>query len=173
MEIVLHLALIIIPAGAVIFTVWLFLKKQQEKEVKHLQIELKKERQKFFLPNRVEAYQRSVLLMERISPLSIVMRLHNPGLPAKALQADLLKAIREEYDHNVAQQIFVSPQAWQMVRTTKEETVKIINLAGNQMGPAASGMEISAKIFEICAEIGTLPTDITIDYLKKELQELF
>lgn len=173
MEIVLHLALIIIPAGAVIFTAWLFLKKQQDKEVKHLQIELKKERQKFFLPNRVEAYQRSVLLMERISPLSIVMRLHNPGLPAKALQADLLKAIREEYDHNVAQQIFVSPQAWQMVRTTKEETVKIINLAGNQMGPAASGMDISAKIFEICAEIGTLPTDITIDYLKKELQELF
>ena len=173
MEIIFQIALIVLPAGAVFLTVHLFLKKQNERELKNLQIELKKERQKYFLPNRVEAYQRSVLLMERISPLSMVMRLHNPGLPAKALQADLLKAIREEYDHNVAQQIFISPQAWQMVRTTKEETVKIINLAGNQMGAASTGMELSAKIFEICAEVGTLPTEITTDYIKKELQELF
>jgi hypothetical protein len=173
MEIVLQLALIIIPAGAVFLTTVLFLRKQSEKEVRHLQIELKKERQKFFLPNRVEAYQRAVLLMERINPHSLVMRLHNPGLPAKALQADLLKAIREEYDHNVAQQLFVSPQAWEMVRNSKEETVKIINIAGNMMQATSMGMDLSAKIFEICAEVGKLPTEITTDYLKKELQELF
>lgn len=173
MDVVLQLALIVLPAGAVFMTTVLFLRKQSEKEIRNLQLEMKKERQKYFLPNRVEAYQRSVLLMERISPNSLVMRLHNPGLPAKALQADLLKSIREEYDHNVAQQIFVSPQAWEMVRTSKEETVKIINLAGNQMGPTSMGLDMSAKIFEICAEVGKLPTDITIDYLKKELQELF
>lgn len=176
-DIALQLALIILPAGAVFMTTVLFLRRQSEREIRnaHLELnhELKKERQKFFLPNRVEAYQRCVLLMERIGPHSLVMRLHNPGLPAKKLQADLLQAIREEYDHNVAQQLFVSPQAWEMVKNSKEETIKIINIAGNQMQATSMGMDLSAKIFEICAEVGKLPTEIATEYLKKELQELF
>ena len=173
MDLILQIALIILPAGAVFLTVVLFLRRQSEKEVRHLQFELKKERQAYFLPNRVDAYQRAVLLMERIHPNSLVMRLHNPGLPAKMMQAELLKAIRDEYDHNVAQQIFISPKAWEMVRNSKDETSKIINIAGGQMEATSMGMDLSAKIFEIVAEVGTLPTEITIEYLKKELQELF
>jgi hypothetical protein len=173
MEILLQLALIILPAGGVFLTVSLFLKKQGEKEVRNLQIELRKERQNFFLPSRVESYQRAVLFLERIHPNSLVMRLHNPALSAKMFQADLLKAIREEYDHNVAQQIFISLQGWKMVKDSKEETIKIINLAGNQMGSIASSTDLASKIFEIVGEVGTLPTEIAVDFLKKELQELF
>ena len=173
MEILAQIALIVLPAGAVLFTVVLFLRKQSEKDLRNMQIELKKERQSFFLPNRVEAYQRAVLLMERISPNSLVMRLHNPGLPAKMMQSELLKAIREEYDHNVAQQIFISPKAWEMVRNSKEETIKIINIAGGQMSDVSLALDLSAKIFEITAEVGQLPTEITIEFLKRELQELF
>jgi len=173
MDILLQIALILIPAGAVLLTTIFFLRKEAGKEVRSLQIELRKQRQEFFLPSRVEAYQRAVLLMERIHPNSLVMRLHNPGLPAKALQTEYLKAIREEYDHNVAQQLFVSLQGWQMVKNSKEETVKIINIAGNQMLPTSTGMDLTAKIFEVVAEVGTLPTEITVEYLKKELQELF
>ncbi len=173
MDVVLQIALIIFPAGAVLLTTIFFLRKESSQELRSMQIEMKKQRQEFFLPNRVESYQRAVLLMERIHPNSLVMRLHNPGLPARALQAEFLQAIRDEYDHNVAQQLFVSIQGWQMVKNSKEETVKIINLAGNQMSAAATGMDLSAKIFEIVAEIGQLPTEITVDYLKRELQELF
>ena len=173
MEVVLQIALIIFPAGAVLLTTIFFLRKESSQELRSMQIEMKKQRQEFFLPNRVESYQRAVLLMERIHPNSLVMRLHNPGLPARALQAEFLQAIRDEYDHNVAQQLFVSIQGWQMVKNSKEETIKIINLAGNQMSAAATGMDLSAKIFEIVAEIGQLPTEITVEYLKRELQELF
>jgi hypothetical protein len=172
-DLFLHILLIILPAGGIFLTVVLFLKKQGEKEVRHLQIELRKERQNFFLPSRVESYQRAVLLMERINPNSLVMRLHTPGLPAKVFQADLLKAIRDEFDHNVAQQIFISIPAWKMVKSSKEETIKIINLAGNQMESVATSTELAGKIFEIVNEIGNTPTDITVEYLKKELQELF
>ncbi|MFO0494716.1 MAG: hypothetical protein ACK50Y_04225 [Flavobacteriia bacterium] len=173
MDIVLQLALIIFPAGAVLLTTIFFLRKEAAKDVQDMRAELKKQRQEYFLPSRVEAYQRAILLMERIHPNSLVMRLHNPGLPAKALQADFLKAIREEYDHNVAQQLFISLQGWQMVKNSKEETIKIINIAGNQMLASSTGMDLSAKIFEIVAEVGQLPTEITVEYLKKELQELF
>jgi hypothetical protein len=173
MDALLQIALIILPAGGVLLTAIYFLRRETSKEMLNMQIDLRKQRQEFFLPNRVEAYQRAVLLMERIHPNSLVMRLHNPGMPAKALQADFLKAIREEYDHNVAQQLFISPQAWQMVKNSKEETIKIINIAGNQMQATSTGMELSAKIFELVAEIGQLPSEITVELLKKELQELF
>jgi beta-phosphoglucomutase-like phosphatase (HAD superfamily) len=170
MDALLQIALIIFPAGGVLLTTIFFLRRETAKELRSAQIELKKQRQEYFLPNRVEAYQRAVLLMERIHPNSLVMRLHNPGLPARALQADFLKAIREEYDHNVAQQLFVSPQAWNLVKNSKEETIKIINMAGNQMTETSTGMDLSAKIFEIVAEVGVLPSEITVDYLKKELK---
>jgi hypothetical protein len=173
MDALLQIALIILPAGGILLTAIFFLRRETSKELLNMQIEMRKQRQEFFLPNRVEAYQRAVLLMERIHPNSLVMRLHNPGIPAKALQAEFLKAIREEYDHNVAQQLFISPQAWQMVKNSKEETIKIINIAGNQMQATSTGMELSAKIFELVAEIGQLPSEITVELLKKELQELF
>jgi hypothetical protein len=173
MEFLFQIALILIPSGAVLLTTIFFLRKETAKEIQSMRAELKKERQSFFLPHRVESYQRAILLMERIHPNSLVMRLHNPGLPAKALQTEFLEAIREEYDHNVAQQMFVSPQGWQMIKNSKEETIKIINIAGNQMGATSTGMDLSAKIFELVAEIGQLPTEITVEYLKREIQELF
>ena len=111
--------------------------------------------------------------MERIHPNNLVMRLHNPGLPAKMLQAEFLKAIREEYDHNVAQQLFISPLGWKMVRDAKEETIKIINIAGSQLEATATGMDLSSKILTIVGEIGELPNDIVVEQLKSELQRLF
>lgn len=172
-DLVLHILLVVLPAGGVLLTTWLFLKKQAEKEVRSLQIELKRERQTHFLPMRVDAYQRAALLMERIHPGNLVMRMHTPGEPARKMQTEMLQAIREEYEHNVSQQLFVSPQGWEMVRNSKEETVKIINIAGNQMDATSTSTDLAGKIFEIVAEIGKLPTEITIDYLKRELQELF
>ena len=127
MNTLLIILLGLIPVTAVLVITFLFLKKEGQKETNYLKLELKKQRQEFFLPSRLEAYQRAILLLERIHPNSLVMRLHNPGMPAKMLQGEFLKAIREEYDHNVAQQLFISPLGWKMVRDAKEETIKIIN----------------------------------------------
>lgn len=172
-EIVFQIALIVIPAGAVMMTAIYFMRRESEREMRAVQLELKKERQKFFLPNRVDAYQRAILLMERIHPNSLIMRHNNPGLPAAALQVKLLESIREEFEHNLAQQMFISNPTWDMVRKSKDETMKIINLAGQQLEPTAVGMDLMTKIFEIVGEIGTLPTEIAVDALKKELQGLF
>lgn len=176
-ETLFQIALILLPSGAVLMTTIFFLRKNAEKEdkqaVRQLQSELKKQRQEFFLPNRVDAYQRAVLLMERIHPNSLIMRTINPGLPSAAYQTELLKAIRDEYDHNVAQQLFITPNLWEMVKNSKEETVKIINIAGRQMQPTAMSTDLAAKIFELVAEIGELPSDITVRALKEDLQRLF
>lgn len=172
-EIIFQIALIIIPAGAVLLTAIYFLRKESEREFRNYNLEMRKQRQEFILPMRIDAYQRAILLMERIHPNSLVMRLHNPGLPAMAMQTKLLESIREEFEHNIAQQMYISSGTWELVKKSKDETMKIINLAGQHMTPTSVGMDLAAKIFEIVGEVGTLPTEIAVEALKKEVQELF
>jgi hypothetical protein len=173
MKLFIFLGILIVTASALVYVVYLFLKKQGEKELIYLQGELKKQRQEYFLPTRLEAYQRAILLMERIHPNSLVMRLHNPGLPAMALQMEFIKSIREEYDHNVAQQLFISPEGWQMIKNSKEDIIKLINAAGEQMSPTSTGLDLSSKIFEMLAQLKQLPSEVTVEFLKKEFQQLF
>ncbi len=172
-QIIYQIALIVIPAGAVLMTAIYFLRRETANELRSMKMEIKKNRDEYFLPHRVEAYQRSILLMERIHPNSLIMRHHNPGLPAMAMQAKLMESIREEYEHNIAQQMFISKEAWDVVKKAKDETVKILNLAGNQMEPTATAMDLASKVFELVGELGTLPTEIAVDMLKKEVQSLF
>jgi len=172
-QIIFQIALIVLPAGAVLLTAVYFMRRESEREFRNYNLEMKKQRQEFILPMRIDAYQRAILLLERIHPNSLVMRHHNPGLPAMALQAKLLESIREEFEHNIAQQMYISPGTWEMVRQSKDETMKIINLAGQQMNATSVGMDLAAKIFEIVGEVGTLPTEIAVQALKKEVQELF
>lgn len=173
MEYVFYVVLILVPSGIVFGTAYFFLNKLSEKEQRVASIELRKERQKMMLPNRVDAYQRMVLFLERISPNSLVMRVHNPSFAAAQFQAELLRNIREEFEHNVAQQIFISPQAWDMVKNSKEETIKIIHIAASQMNDTSTGTELASKIFEISAQVNPLPTEIAGRFLKEELQKLF
>ena len=80
MKPILFILIILITCGSLVLIVFRFLKKQNSREVLKLNTELRKQRQEFFLPSRLDAYQRSVLLMERIHPNSLIMRTHNPGL---------------------------------------------------------------------------------------------
>lgn len=172
-EFLFYILLITIPTAGVIITAYILFKNLFEKDRRNFQLEMKKEREKHFLPLRVEAYQRFVLLMERISPNNLVMRLHNPGMPAKAQQQKFLEEIRKEFDHNIAQQIFISPECWRSVKEAKEETIKIFNLAATNLEPTATGMDYAQKIFEITAEVNPLPTEIATNNLKTEMQRLF
>jgi len=165
---------------AFVVVVYIMMKKQQnitaqliERDIRNLNLELKKDRQGFFMPHRMEAYQRFILLLNRVTPGNIVLRYHNPAYPAKKVQLDMLEAIREEFNHNVAQQMFISHQAWKMITDAKEESIRIINLAGDTLEPTAMSLDLATRIMEISAEVDRMPTDIASDFLKKELQELF
>jgi hypothetical protein len=167
----LIVVVLIIALLSIVWIIHSFLKKAESREIKFLQIELKKQRQEFFLPSRFEAYQRAILFLERIHPNSLVLRLNKPGLPAKLLQAEMLKSIREEYDHNVVQQLFISSTAWDMMKKSREDVVRIINLAGDQMNENSTSLEFSMKIFEMLSQLEQLTVEVTIDYVKSEFQE--
>jgi hypothetical protein len=124
---------------------------------------------KHFFPLQVDAVQRMVLFLERIAPNNLVMRLNKPTLPARAMQHELLQNIRQEYEHNLAQQIFISEEAWSRVQSSKEEVLKIINMAATKLEDDANGNDLSKSIFEITAQLKSQPTESAISFLKKEL----
>lgn len=172
MKALIFLSLIVITCGSIVLIVFRFLKKQTSREVLNLRSELRQQRQQFFLPSRLDAYQRSVLLMERIHPNSLIMRTHNPGLNAKLYQAELAKSVRNEFEHNVAQQIFIKPLTWGIMKSSKEEVIKLIHIAGSQMDESATSIQLCEKIMEIVSQLDQFPTEIAVDALKMEFQEL-
>lgn len=124
-------------------------------------------------PLRLQAYERMILFLERISPSNLVMRLHHSGITAHELHAELIKAIRAEYDHNLSQQVYLSVGAWEMIKTAKEETAKIINLTSEKTPASASGLDFGQNVISISSQLKKLPTEVAIEYLKKEFAESF
>jgi hypothetical protein len=120
----------------------------------------------------MEAYQRAILYMERIHPVTIVMRMNQQNVNAVLFQSMLLKAIRDEYDHNVAQQMFISPNAWHLLKNAKEETVKLINVGASDLPSDASSSDLAKAIITLTADINPLPSEIAIEALKAEFQQL-
>ena len=72
---------------------------------------------------------------------------------AAKLHLEILKQIREEYNHNMSQQIYISPKSWAELIKGKEETVQIANTALGQLKDDANAVALSTKIFEIISKL--------------------
>lgn len=116
----------------------------------------------------LQAAERFVLYLERIAPDRLVMRLHQTGMSSKMLQSEMLRSIREEFDHNLSQQIYVSESSWELIKNAKEEMVKFISASGDSMGDKSSALDLSRKIFEAASRVEKLPSEIALQYLRKE-----
>lgn len=116
----------------------------------------------------LQAAERFVLYLERISPDRLVMRLHQTGMSAKMLQSEMLRSIREEFDHNLSQQIYISENSWELIKNAKEEMVKFISASGDSMNEKNSGLDLSRKIFEAASRVEKLPSEIALRYLRTE-----
>lgn len=168
MELALDLAKIIIPAVMVFLTAYFVLKSYLENQQKHKLIELKMDQKKFALPLRLQAYERMALLLERISPENLIMRVNTPDLNAISMQNALIQAIRMEFEHNLAQQIYVSDQAWELVKNAKEDVIRIINTAASKMNENSSNIDLSTAVFEEALKAKDGAISKALSYLKSE-----
>ncbi len=139
----------------------------------HLQsAEEKLMRQRESLPLKLQAYERLVLFLERISPNALLVRVHRGGMAASQLQSELVITVRTEFEHNFSQQIYVSQQAWDEIKDAKEEIIRIINNAFSHVGANASGIQMSSQIFEQVLNMENLPNQKAIDFLKSEAKKI-
>jgi hypothetical protein len=148
------------------FTVRWYFKTDQEKR-RH---EIKLLNERTITPIRLQAYERLILFLERISPDSLIMRLSEPNMTAGQLQNNMLISIRAEFEHNLSQQLYISNQAWEVIKSAKTNLIKIINTAADKVKPNDSAIELSKIILESMMEVNKSPTTVAIEFLKKELQ---
>jgi hypothetical protein len=184
MEQVFEILKYTLPAVIVFITSWFiiraFIASQNEKiraDIEHEQktrlLEIKTNNQKSLLPVRLQAYERMALFLERISPGSIVLRLNTPGASILSLQTTLIHNIREEFDHNVAQQIYISADTWELIKASRDEMIKLVNSAAMSLPVDAKAIELSKKIIEMSVDLSPIPTELATQALKKEVKELW
>lgn len=162
----------ILPSTIVFLAVYFVLKKYLDTQLKTQVVKGRQDQQGTILPIRLQAYERMILLLERISPQSLVMRSNNNATSGQ-LHQELLAAIRAEYEHNLTQQVYISPAAWEAVRRAKEETIKIINISASKVNDNAKGIDLSKMVLELSMQIDKMPTQIAIDYIKEEARLFF
>jgi len=97
---------------------------------------------------RLQAYERITLLTERIALQNLLSRNTNNGLTCRQMQATLIDSIKQEYDYNISQQIYVSTEVWRAVNNLKEQNIYIINQLASTLPAQASGMDLNKHIID-------------------------
>jgi len=161
-----------IPAIIVFLTAYLILQQSLKKEKERGKFEIVLQNQKIALPIRLQAYERLTLFLERITPDSLLIRTNQPGMTSAQLHHDMLKTIRAEYEHNLSQQIYVSHEAWELVKNARAGVIKLINSSADKIKPTEPAAKLSNLIFERIMEVEKHPTQIAVNYLKEELSKV-
>ncbi|WP_298411147.1 hypothetical protein [Hydrotalea sp.] len=97
---------------------------------------------------QLQAYERLVLLVDRIAIPNLVSRLNTPGTSAMETQVLLTQTIKQEFEHNITQQIYVSADAWKAVKNLKDQNIYIINQLAQNLSPDASGTDLNKLLLE-------------------------
>ena len=154
---------------------YLLVKRWMDRREKEMLLQMKlDERQetlRVMTPIRLQAYERLALLLERMSPNSLVLRCYQPGMDLRLLQGVMTKNIRDEWEHNLSQQVYVSPTLWTHIREAKDEMINLVNSAAVQLNDTTDPTRLAASIFASAADRS--PVDGALEALHKELHELF
>jgi len=164
---------IVLPALLVFLASYLAINRLLREEADRRKAERTFANQRISTPVRLQAYERLVLFLERISPESMIVRVNQPSMSAHSLQSALLGTIRAEWEHNLSQQIYVSNEAWELTRNAKGNVIKLLNICAERVDPEAPSIVFSQKILELMVELEQHPTSLAIEQLKKEVGEFF
>ena len=173
MEALIEFIKILVPASVVLYAVYLTVRAFITREIELKKLEVRTRAIETILPARLQAYERITLLLERISPQNLLIRLNNPAFTAKDFQKILLDEIRNEYNHNVSQQVYMTEEVWNQVKNAKEDLIVLINESAGKVNNEATGIDLAKKIFELVMERKTDPIGHALSELKKEIQQTF
>ncbi|MBS1577551.1 MAG: hypothetical protein JST09_19790 [Bacteroidetes bacterium] len=100
-------------------------------------------------PLQLQAYERIAMLAERISIPNLVSRANQQAnLTSREMQLLLLESIKQEYEYNASQQIYVTPVAWEAVKNLKDQNMLIINQVAATLPPDARGIDLNKRLME-------------------------
>lgn len=175
MEALIELAKIIIPAGLVLYAMYLLVRSFLNKELEKRMLELKMKNTETILPIRLQAYERMCLFLERIAPSNLVPRLNsaNNSLTSKELQHILLKEVRDEFNHNLSQQLYMSDEAWRSIKTAMESVIMLINQAITEVNPESKSIELAKAIVQKAMNEEHDAVEQALSFMKDEIRKVF
>ena len=173
MEPIYDLLKVLLPAGIFLYGMYLIVRSFISRDIEVRRLEVRSRAIETILPNRLQAYERMCLFLERITPQNMLLRLNQPGISAHEFHRLLLDEIRNEYNHNVSQQVYMSEAVWNLVRNAKEDLVIMINESSEHMPPEATSIDLAKKIFELAMDKKVDPMGHALSELKKEIQQVF
>lgn len=170
-ERIIELLFFLLPAIIVGIIAFYFFNLHTRNEEQRRKFLLHRENQKHSLPLRLQAYERMSLFLERIAPGNLLVRV-KPHRNKKEDYAVLLtQTIEQEFEHNLAQQIYVSEECWNVIRTSKNATIaNIRKIAAKEEVKTAD--ELRQYILSSLMEQQP-PSETGLAYIKKEVKSLW
>lgn len=173
MDYLFELFKILIPSVAVVVVVQVMLKNHFDDQKRRDELAVSKANRQDLRPLQMQAYERLILFLERLQPDSLMMRMQKPNMSARLLQTAMLKNIRQEYEHNMTQQLYVSPSAWKLVLMARDEVTKLINLSSTNLKAESSAIDLANEMVSLISRLESMPTDLAIKGLKIEFQSKY
>ena len=154
-------------------TIKTFVENEQKKTILEIQKIQESEVRKVVTPIQLQAYERLVLFLERMTPNNLVLRCYQAGMTTQLLKNVMIQNIRDEFEHNLSQQLYISEQAWIYIKNAKEDMINTINSIQpkskeEQLTPTA----FAGALFELLAGRES-QIELAQDFLKKEIQQKF
>lgn len=128
---------------------------------------------KITLPLRLQACERCVVFLERITPDSLIVRVNKNENTVAELQSKLLSSIRSEFEHNISQQLYVSSESWSYLVNAKNNIVGLINSCSMKLTPDMQAIELSKLIIETYSNIEISPTAAAKQKIRQEATQLY
>lgn len=127
MEALFEILKYILPSMVVFVTAFLLIKQHLTAQYNLRHLELTRENASEIIPIKLQAYERLLLLCERIKIPNAINRLNAPHLQVHDLRNSMLIGIQKEFEHNLAQKLYVSNKLWQIIELAKNETLNEIS----------------------------------------------
>jgi hypothetical protein len=68
------------------------------------------------------------------------------------MQSLLTQSIRQEFEHNITQQIYVSAEAWGVIRDYKEQNLLIVNQVASFLPEEATGTDLNRALLDLLVQ---------------------
>ena len=124
--------------AALAYLIYTLTKKYFDQQSNARAAEIQQQRLQATLPLRLQAYERLLLLCERISIPNLVGRLRTEGSSSSDLRMAMLMVIKQEFEHNVTQQIYVSESLWKILLMTRDNTANTVDIVAQKLDKNAT-----------------------------------
>lgn len=165
-----NLAFNLLPALIVAGLAYYFFSQYIKEQDSRRRFLLHKDSQASALPQRLQAYERLTLFLERISPGKLVSRVKPYNDDPNDYERLLLRTIEEEFEHNLAQQIYVTQECWNIVRTAKSTTAAIIRKT-NMSGRIETSDQLRETLLRDLID-SPPPSETGLEFIKREVSEI-